>query len=269
MNDLFGMLVGLLPPARLEYIIETEKLLNDMNVSMQHEPINSILASTPELSGMEIGETIEYVYYEALNSLIGNFGVRLIDDQHSLSDLLHIMRGINSISDKFNHAVVEEKLEDGTSAEEQLSSILSELETPDMFWFLGKLDYVDMDLIIRIKSELNNVEFAEELGEKQIDTVDNYRNYMTEEKKGVVYENLDSIEYLPMSFRTMVVALQDQFIQLDPVALVEQLYQLNILSDESDDNFRDNVFKVIRAIYPNDVSMETQVSKLIDDRGLM
>lgn len=267
--DLFSMLVGTIPQGRLETMIEAEDVLNELNLDAHHYLINSVLGGSPEHAGLETGEAIEFCYYDTLFNAIKVFGIRLVDDNHSLKDILHILRGVVSITDPANHDVVESEVESGVSSEETLANILSQLEEPDMFWFLGKLDFVDADIIERIKGELNNVEFAMELDERHTQVLTKYREHVSKENAylGVVYNNVDNVEFLPMTFRTMFVALQDQLRDLKADDLAEEVIQLMILSEEELDGFPEKLSKAFDAFHAGDPNWMSDYSRIVKEKG--
>lgn len=266
MRELFSYVVGVIPNSRIVAISEAEDLFEEINFSGHHNLINSIIGGGIEFSGLEFGESLEYCYYQALLENLGIFGIRMTDDVHSVKDVLTILRGIVSLGEPLNHDVIESIMQDEVDPLETLANLLAELEEPDMFWFMQKIDYVDPDLMVRIKAELNDVEFIQELGEVQIEVVAKYREYMTDKEEGVVAESLHAVEFLPMNYRNMVVALQNDLRSLSSHELVEQLYQLNILSNSDDVEFAENAMLAVRGLFANDLTKQAEVESMVESR---
>lgn len=266
MRELFSEIVGLLPNSRIEALSEAEDLFEYMNFSGHHYALNNIIGGDPVDTGIEYGNSIESCYYDALIENLSVFGIRVTAEVMSVSELVEIMRGMVSLSHPNNLDIIEDIMDEEGSPGETLATLLSEVSFKDNLWFLDRFDYVDPDLMIRIRAEVNDIEFAEEMDELKVEIVNRYRNYMTPEKAGFVYEQLDDVSFLPMNYRTMVIAMQKELKLLNDEALIEELFQLNILSNSDVDDFIDNVSLVAKAFYPEDLTRQLTLEKLASGR---
>lgn len=264
MRELFSEIHGVIPNVRIIALSEAEDLLEAMNVSDHQSALTNMYSGDALLTGLETGTTIETIYYNTIVEQLAIFGVRVTEDVTSVAEVTAILRGIYSLADPFNMDIIEDTLEEETNAQETLAKLLASVELHDMFWFLERFDYVDPDLIIRVKAEINDVEFYQEASEIQADIVNRYRDYMDKDKQGVVYENLDDISFLPMNFRTMTVALQTELRELSVSELTEELYQLNILSDSDDGDFIDNVRLVGKAFFNDNLQKQTELESIAE-----
>lgn len=265
MNDIFSDLVGQIPLGRLTYIMEAEKFFMDMGYEEHMVSINNVIGGSPENTGSELAEAIEYCYYECLYSLTELFGIRLADDNHSLKDLLFICRAMHSITLPMNHDMVRGHIDLIQDTNELLATICASLEHPDMFWFLAKFDYVDGELINRIKDELNEVEDFEERDDLTIELAGIYKEHVNDSNKGIIANNTGYIPHLPVSFRGMFVSLQDKLSMVGPEQLAEEIYQLSLLANEKD-LYEDNLAKVTKA-FEKDMFFIATATKYAQGKG--
>lgn len=245
--EYFPDIVGKIPPARLQTMIEAEMFLQEINEAGHQAMIINAIGGAEERTGPELGETFEFCYAETLIRIIGVFGIKLNDIEYKLKDYLYIVRGLFAISKPHNHEVVELFIHDVADPSECLSNILGELEEPHMTWFMERLEYVDGDLINRIKDELNAIQDGETFDEVSVEILSDFKKHVTDDKKGIIAESTAYIPYLPLSFRSVFVSLQGQLKDLPPEELTEELYQLAILSDTTG-IFKENLMKVLTAL---------------------
>lgn len=267
MRDLFPGLVGSMSEARIESIIETQDFFETINYNGHEEIINSLMTKTSDTSGHDFAETVEYCYHRCLDSLIRFLGIRLNDDEtYGVYELLHILRGTYSLTEPESFDSVVDIIDEGVTSDETLCYLLASTEDQTVEWFIERIEYVDGALIDRIKNETLSVEFAEELDEKIQDILDTYKEYLTPEIQGVVYESLSNIEMLPLSFRGTFNSLQLQLRKLSPEVLIEELYQINLLANEPNSRLKENVMMVVDALYPDNLSLEAEFLNLLEER---
>lgn len=271
MQDILSTIVGLIPEERYKVVLEANNLLVSMGYTGHEIGITNIMGGNPEATGMEFGESVEYIYHESVSLILALFGIRIVDADFSLSALLTILKAIVGTEDPLNLDIVAEALETNNDPLILLAAIGGKLTEMDETWFMERLDYVDESLVSKLRLLTYDPELVDDASKLTAEIIVRYKAFMKGSDGGLVAEIAGSVESLPLSFNTAYFSLREDLLNLDGPEYMSEVIQMGILANLSLEDIYEKATRLVdieqNSISNLDDAMRTLISATGDNNG--